>query len=223
MVSISKLEIDVYSSGEIRDAIDFAIKNKCTAIVVPPDLVLQANLARGVHRGKFKIISTVDYPKGVNYCHDKMRGMPVESLSADGFEILLSKGDKASITKEVTTLSKFLRDYLPSTTELRFTLGTTDKPKDQIETILNAMKLLPQPAMVRTAQLSKVKVSYGTIKYHNDLIDEITSIFNTRVKLSGNITREAVLQCSRAVKFGVSLSQAVAIAKAPVEAEQAAE
>ena len=56
-----KIEIDVQKQVQLRPAIEFARRNKMSAIVVAPDLVVTAAIDRAMARAAdLKIITTVD-------------------------------------------------------------------------------------------------------------------------------------------------------------------
>lgn len=208
MLCFTKIELDVSNQKELQSAVDFAFKHKCPAIIVSPELVAQSILMRGIKQGKFKIISTIDYPKGNNYGPTKMRGMLIESLKADGFEIMLSGGSRTSIIKEVTILSKFMDGYMHPSTEIRYTIGVGNRTKDEINAMLEGLKGIPQPTLVRTTPYTKIKIIDGSPDRHTRTIENIHGRLNVPLKISGNINGDVIAQC-KAAKYAQSLSQAI--------------
>jgi len=96
-----RVELDVLKRPDLDQATRFAIKHKCPAMVVAPELARATTINRALGRGTFKIFTAVDWPKGNQHLSDKFRGMPSESVDVDGFEILLTANGKAAISKEL--------------------------------------------------------------------------------------------------------------------------
>jgi len=211
-----KVELDVNKQSQLNSATEFTRRHMCPAIVVSPDLVTGAHIARSVSRSNHKIITAVDWPKGTQYLSDKFRGMPSESISADGFEILLTANGKLGILKEIKFLSNFFRDHFPPTIELRFVLGwhMQDRTVDQFEYMVDACKQIPNPTLIRTTHLTKISSANGSIESHNSVIDKILAIRNIPIKISGNINAKSRIGCKKAVRFACTLEQATVLQKA---------
>lgn len=218
-MTLTKIELDIYKHNEIKEACEFAFKYRCPVIVVPPELVSQARLHRGVAQGKFKIVSSIDAPKGINYAHNKLRGVPVEAMSADGFEIMLTGGDKKAIVNEIKFLSTLSRDYFPPGTEVRFTLGVDKRDSEQVKNMLEAFKAVPQPALLRTTPLTSVKVASGTHEYHNNIKKLISDIYRCKIKISGNINRNVIVNCD-AHRYAMNIEQARSIIREAQDLEK---
>lgn len=207
-----KIEIDVTKPAQLRAATDFAVKHKCPALVVNPDLVTAALIGRGMTRGRYKVITGVDWPKGLQYHSDKFRGFPSESLKCDGFEILLTPRDKLGIQHEVRYLSKFFRDYVPPTAELRFVLGIHNpgRTMDHMIDMIHALAVIPNFAVLRTTHLTKIVSARSTIDAHNAILSEIKAVKPFPIKISGNINMKIRIGCD-AHRYACSVEQAQAL------------
>lgn len=206
------LEIDVAKNEQLQEAIDLTIRHIMPAIVVAPDLVPLATIMRGVRRGNFKIISMIDWPKGDQYGKDKFRGVPIEALNSDGFEIIISPRDPMSIVSEIKYLTTFLREQFHPLFEIRYVLEMQQgRSEEQISAMLGAFKQIPMPAMARTTHLNKIAAQ---ISLEGQII-EIRKSCAVPVKLSGNIDFKVYkdLEKLKPERFGVSLQQAQAIIK----------
>jgi len=204
-----KIELDINKPQIVRPASEFAVKNRCPAVVTIPELISHAAISRGVLNGNYKILSTVDWPKGNRSLFDKFRGMPSEALAADGFEILLSQLPRNDAIKEVRFLSQFLKDNFPPTIEIRFVygFGMPDRKIELFKDYCEALKFIPTPTLVRTTPLTKVPASSGSIEAHQNNIDLIRSLRDVPVKISGNINLKILSGC-KAARYGCSFEQA---------------
>ena len=163
---LSKMEIDVSNLKQLDEACDIASEYSCPAIVVPPTIVTPAVIKRGILRGKWKIVTLVDHPKGKQYRDQKFRGMPSDSLQADGYEVLLTEGNKNEVHREVQWLSNFFDQYFAPITELRFTIGIglDNRDGDFIESICEAASKIPSPSFIRNTHLTKLPSALGSSK-----------------------------------------------------------
>ncbi len=230
---LNTVEIDVHKKQQIKQALDFAHANRVPAVVIDPESINDAVVYRSIIRGKFKIICMVDWPKGERYYIDKFRGLPQESLNADGYEILLTPGDKAKCIKEIKYLSDFVKQYFTTTTEIRFVLGHTLANRDDsdIDAMLECIKQIPLPAFIRTTNQTKVSSSDGSIDSQIKILEKIKKVINVPVKISGNMTMKIANQCKlidvqgegeerketllgKPERFACSLDQAEAILEA---------
>ena len=106
MVFLSNVELDVPKQTVLRPASEFALRYNCSAVVVPPELITNACIARAMARSRHKVIAAIDCPKGNQFMADKFRGVPSESLNCDGFEIMLTPTGNVDIKREVKFLSQ---------------------------------------------------------------------------------------------------------------------
>jgi len=211
---INKLEIDVMQCTELREAVELAVVNKFPAIVIHPDLAQEANVYRSVRQGTFRIITAVDWPKGDRYAMDKLRDMPINALSRDGFEILISeRTNPTDIKTEMLTCFEFTRTHLPEVTEIRIVLGAFTRNKEFIVRACNELKHVPAPDMIRTDHHLRAQQSVANIQAHNDLISLIREHTGRPIKISGNINSAKVVASCGANRFAVSLKQAKSIVK----------
>jgi hypothetical protein len=205
MAKFTKAEIEVSRGDRIDEVADLARRYACPAIVVQSDMVSQAVLARTVKQGKFKIICTVDCPKGEQYCREKFRGIMTEALSADGFEVMITARDNyGDIHTELVYLSKFFSSYFNQLTEFRPVLGfgMPGRSAKIIENILTSCTKIPMPAMVRTIPGTK---PYSDANL-NDVIAAAKKFCSIPVKVSGNITLETY-NSVKADRFALSVQQ----------------
>ena len=207
-----KAEIDVHKHIFLRPAIEFAKRHSCKAIVVPPDLVLQAQISRGMARSNVKVIAAIDWPDGTHLMLDKFRGVPSESLGVDGFEILLTPATQSEMRKEARWLTSFFYDHFAPTVELRFVLGWKQpgRTDEQVEWSLAALQSARNPAFIRTTHLNKLSAADGGIESHNSIINTIRKLKPSAVILSGNINAQIYTKCN-AERFACSMEQAVAL------------
>jgi len=209
-----KLEIDVMQGTELREAVELAVTTQMPAIVVHPELAAEANVYRGIRQGRFKILTAVDWPKGDRYAMDKLRDMPIDALSRDGFEILISDMKNPSeIKAELLTCFEFIRNHLPEVTEIRIVLGAFMRKIEFIARACSELKHVPAPDMIRTDHHLRVQQSVANIQAHNDLIVLIREHTRRPIKISGNINSVKIITSCNANRFAVSLKQASGIVK----------
>lgn len=211
----TKLELDVMQANELDQAVTLASQHKLPALVVHPQLATQAIVLRGKRGAKFKIITTIDWPKGEIFGMTKMRGVTSDMLNADGFEIMLTSGkNEAEIRNEAKMLSAFLRDHVSKFVEVRFVLGSLMRPQDEVIKMCSIMKEIPAPALIRTDHHTKAQATKASVKTHLALLAAIRAVSAHPIKLSGNIdSADIVTACLEpesfvgAAKLAVSLTQ----------------
>jgi hypothetical protein len=209
----SKFEIDVAKTNQIDEAVGFAIKNNCPAIVVPSELVMALTINRGIKAGNFKIICAVDWPKGQQRGTEKFTGLDAEAMSANGFEILLTPGTKSQINGELQYLANFVENFFSANSiELRFVLGCglDDRDPKFISDVMEILKGMRQPAMIRTTPLTKIPAGKATVDIHKELFSSIKKNTSKPIKISGNISSKIVANCG-ADFYAVTPKQAVNI------------
>lgn len=211
----NRLELDVMQANELKDSIELAYKYKFPAIVVHPGLASDAIRARGAVRGQFKIITPVDWPKGDNFGISKFRGLGIDAVEADGFEIMLTGGKSEGDTRnEAKALTEFVKRQLSDQTEVRFVLGTYMRSEQDIINLCKGLLHVRTPAVVRLDIQLKLQVSKGNTEEHNRLISLIRSIIQAPIKVVGNVGGvRAVTGCHDAARYGVNLLQARTIVK----------
>jgi hypothetical protein len=211
----NRLELDIMQANELIESIELAMKHNFPAVVVHQGLVGDAYRARGRLRGRFKIISPVDWPKGDNFGTHKFRGLLTDAIEADGFEVCLTGGKSAGDTKnEAKAITEFIKRHIGETTEVRFVLGAFLRDEANIVSMCEGLKGIPTPTFVRIDTQLKLQVSKANTEIHNAIIKKITDIIKLPIKLSGNITGvRAITGCPGAQRFAVNLAQAKTIVK----------
>lgn len=219
-VTLPRLEIDVMQANELAEASELAVKHKIPALVVHQSLASDALIYRGKVNGKFKIITPVDWQHRDAYGLMKLRGLPVDALETDGFEILLTPNKSLHETKnEANVLTKFIHGNISPMSEIRFVLGVHNRNTDQdnyesIYTMCDALLSVPMPNYIRTDHQLKLQVSKANTTTHNQLIAAIRSRIAAPIKLSGNITSVKCINGSpNAARFAVSVLQTKSIIK----------
>jgi len=215
MSVFNRLEIDVMQANELHDATNLAAKYKFPSLIIHPDLASEALMARGRAGGKFKLITPIDWPKGEIFGQTKLRGLSVDALDVEGFEILLTGGKTVQDTKnEINILTDFIKTHLGESIEVRFVLGTSIRNEDNIKAICEGFVGLRQPTYLRNDIHLKAQVSKANQEIHNNLMDLIRSIVRIPIKISGNISSlRTVAACNSANRFAVNLIQAKTIVK----------
>lgn len=210
-------------ANELDQAIQLACQHSMPAVVVHPQLVAQALVAKGRRRGQFKIITTVDWPRGEVYGMNKLRGMTIDGMQMDGFEIMLTAGrSEAETRNEAKSLTDFIRNHLSPIAEIRFVLGTLMRSEEDVLRICRVMKDVPAPALIRTDHHLKAQVTKANAKTHVALMQKLRTVTAHQLKLSGNIDSvRTIAGCLHvpaasgggpgASRFAVNLQQAQAI------------
>lgn len=212
---LNRLEIDVMQANELIAASELAAKYRLPALIVHPDLASEAQIARGRIRGRYKIITPVDWPKGDVFGQSKLRGLSTDALDSDGFEILLTGGKSVTDSRnEAKVFTEFIKQHLDETLEVRFVLGSNIRDEENIANLCEALIKVRTPTLVRNDTHLKIQVSKANPTTHNALMEKIHSIIRVPIKLSGNITGVRVItSCNDAARFAVNLLQAKTIIK----------
>lgn len=212
---LTQLEIDVMQANELQEASQITAKYKLPSLIVHPDLSSEAFILRAQLQSNYKIITPIDWPKGNNYGILKMRGLSTDALEVEGFEILLTDHKSIAETKnEAKAITDFIKHHLSELHEIRFVLGTSIKNEDNIKRICEAIKSVRAPAFIRNDTSLKTQIVRANSDVHNSTIDLISAIVKAPIKISGNISNfRTMIQCKRAKRFAVNLSQAKTIIK----------
>jgi hypothetical protein len=216
-VKLPRLELDVNRPELVAEACELAFKHAFPAIVVPPELVTAAIINRGLKKGRFSILTGIDWPKGDNYGQLKFRGVQSEALQADGYEVLLTgRNNPSQVLMEIKYLSEFFRSYFPPTCQVRYVLGTDiqSRPDSFLVEACKALKQIPLPAMIRTSANTRQQLDHEGIK---ELAARVKGLFPAPLKLSGAVTLETVKDHSIGDRLGVSLQQAKELIHAATE------
>lgn len=211
----NRLELDIMQANELKESIEIAFKYKFPAIVVHPGLASDAIRARGTIRGQFKIITPVDWPKGEIYGTHKFRGLSIDAVEADGFEIMLTGGKSEGETRsEAKTLTDFVKNHVDKRAEVRFVLGSFIRNDENLINLCRGLLHVQTPAIVRTDTQLKLQVSRANTEEHNRIITTIRSIIQTPIKIAGNVGGvRSVTGCPNVARYAVNLLQAKTIIK----------
>lgn len=215
----TKLEVDVMQASELDPAFLLASTHSLPAVVVHPQLVQEAILTRVKRQGRFKILSTIDWPKGELFGMTKMRGLTRDMMSIDGYEILMTGYRNENETRnEARVLTEFIKSHLSPTMEIRFVLGALLRDDAEAVKVAKVMRDIQAPAMLRTDTHLKIQVTKANVKTHNALLGSIKAVCGLPIKVSGNIDSVRVIAgClqapNTASRFAVSLLQLQAVVK----------
>jgi len=207
---ITRLEIDVMQGNEILESFDLAHKYRLPSIVIHPSLSSDALVCRGRSKGNYKIITPVDWPKGEIFATEKFKGLSLDSLETDGFEIYISQKKSADdIKKEIMSCTEFVKKFLGEIFEIRFVVGSRTKEPDDLKNAFEAFRNVKNPTLVRDDIVLKTQNYKANADVHNEFKKSISEVISCPLKISGNIeTIEMVQSCDFARRFGVSLQQA---------------
>ena len=208
-----KLELDIMQASELNEAMELAHVYKMGAIVVHPDLVAEASMQRVRKQAVYKIITTVDWPKGDKVGISKFHTMSINSLSCDGFEIALGAKTQGETKAEVLAITSFIRQQLPQIQEIRFVLGCLSREQADIDNICMAIRETPAPNLLRTDINLRCAQAKANISAHNISLAAIQAYINRPIKLCGNINSAKIIASCKAHRYGVSLKQAQTIIK----------
>lgn len=213
MSILNKLEIDVMQTSELKEASELAVKHHLPALIIHPGLASDGLAARGRVRGRFKIITPVDWPKGENFGMNKMQGLSIDALEADGFEILLTPSKTEIETRnEAKAITEFIRQHVSPTVEIRFVLGT--HTRENIDVLAKGLTKIPTPTFVRNDIHLKVQISKANPEIHNETMKKIAEHVRLPMKICGNINDiRTMAACENVGRFGVNLLQAKTIIK----------
>lgn len=207
---LTRLEIDVMQGNEILESFELAHKYRMPAVVIHPSLSSDALVCRGRSKGQYKIITPVDWPNGSQFSVDKFRGLSLDSLETDGFEIYISPNKSADdIKKEIMSCTDFIKKFLGELIEIRFVLGTRTKSDENMLNVYSALSNIKNPNMIRDDVTLKTQNYRANAETHNGFIEAVKTNISCPLKVSGNIENIDIIDnCPQAKRFGVSLQQA---------------
>lgn len=205
----NKLEVNLLDATTTPQVVsEFALKYKIQAIVSSPEYIAPLIVHRASMGGKYKIISALDFPKGLNYSMDKLFRANPDFVGADGFEILLSS-DKSEIESknEMKAIHSYLKANRPLS-EIRWCLKMHTTEFEETAGILKNMKLFP-PSFVRVdPHLETPASTIEKLKAQAAIVNEAVPY---PIKLSGNIGLEELQALSKikgVKRFDVTMKQA---------------
>lgn len=215
----TKLEVDVMQANELDQAVQLAVIHSLPAIVIHPQLVSEAILNRVRRRGQFKIITTVDWPKGDTFGMNKLRGLTRDMMDTDGYEIIVTGGKNENEARtEARVITDFIRNNLSQNIEVRFVLEALTRDENDVLQSAMVMRDIRGPVLLRTDHHLKVQVTKANIKTHTVLMTELRKVCGLPIKVSGNIDSiRTIAGCLQgpypASKFAVNLPQLTQIIK----------
>lgn len=201
-----KLELDIMQNNDLS-GLDLAFKYNLPAVVVHPLLVAEAIRIRGRIRGRFNIITTVDWPKGEAQGVSKFRGIPVPALEADGFEVCLTPHtEHGPVQREAVDVFEFVRKHLGEIIEVRFVLNTAPPRAPEVITALaNGLQGVRTPSLVRTdTQLKLPKVDQA---HPSTIVETIKSFVSLPIKVSGNVNFKMIQNNDKVNRYAVDIQQ----------------
>jgi hypothetical protein len=199
--------------SELNEAMELAHVYRMNTVIVHPDLILDAQVQRVKRQAKYKILTTVDWPKGDKSGISKFRSMSIHSLSCDGFEIALGIKSQGETKAETLAITNFIRTQLPQVQEIRFILGCLSREQADIDNLCLAIKEIPAPNLLRTDINLRCAQAKANISAHSASLAAIQANINRPIKLCGNINSAKVIASCKASRYGVSLKQAQTIIK----------
>lgn len=205
---LAKLEIDITKADQIQPAMELAVKHYIQGITVPPEMVPLAIVARTVKQSNLKIITTVDSGRGLQYGQEKFRGMPVEAMAANAYEVLLTPGTQSQTIAEVKYLSEFFKSYFGQLIEMRFAIGMgmDGRTDEQMKYMLQACNKISPPSLIRTCFNAKIAPNKIKETYEQQ-VSFINSANNVlKIKVCGDVTPE-IYKTLKVEKFAVTLAQ----------------
>jgi len=204
----SKLEIVADPSQDYRAISDFAIKHRCRAVVVNPDLVMPYTVEKSAKGAQYQIIATIDHPKGEIFGLDKIYRIDRAAFdNADGFDILPTPGkSQIESRNEIRFLVEFIHQMKPQSS-IRLNLGMRTRSKQEVENYLLAAKEYP-PHFIRTDIHTSLQ---DTINHANDY-GIVVSHVAYPIIASGNITEIDIDANPKIDRFAVNFDQAQEIA-----------
>lgn len=215
----TKIEPDVAAASDLDKTCQLAVIHSLPAIVIPAQMLPQALAERIKRRGHFKIIVTIDFPRGEVYGINKMRGLTREAVGADGYEILLTPGKNENENRnEARVLTDLIRTHISDFAEVRFVAHGLTRPEAEAVQMAKVMKDIQAPALFRTDTHHKMQVTKANHKTHTALATKIRAVSNLPIKISGNIDSiRMIAGClgglSGAIKFATSFQQLEQIIK----------
>lgn len=207
---VTKLEVDVMQANELLEASEIALKYHLPALVVHPSLMSDALVIRGGFKGRYKLITAVDWPRGDVFGIAKMHGLSIDALEADGFEVVLSSGKTVSdIKNEVKALTEFVKVRLTETAEMRFVFNINGKDPSIISDMAEGLIGNRTPAFVRNDISVKTQMTHTSINQFKQFTEAVASKIKVPIKLSGNINGiSQAINIHWANRYGVNVNQA---------------
>lgn len=209
---IAKLELDCFQMSEMLECMEFAAKHNLPAVVVHQGLSSDALVLRNKVRGKFKVVVPIDWPKGDHFGNVKFRGLTIDSLEGDAFEIVMSPNRSINEMKnEAKVCTDFIRTYLGSTQEIRFVIPSNRTDAASVAELSGLFSGTRNPAYVRFGFTHKAPVNRINRTYNTEIRTKLFEAVGAPIKMCGNIQSLADIDAIGAARYGVSLTFAKGI------------
>lgn len=207
---VTKLEVDVLQANELLEASELALKYNLPALVVHPALMSDALIIRGGFKGRYKLITAVDWPKGETFGMAKMHGLSIDALEADGYEIVLTAGKSVSDTRnEVKALTEFIKVRLAVVSEVRFIFNSNGKDLKTVADMAEGLVGSRTPAYIRNDIAIKTQVTHTSIQQFKQFTDTVLDKIKVPLKLSGNFNGiSQAININWANRYAVNVTQA---------------
>lgn len=182
----SYLELVVASEDELHKANKLAEKYRCRAMYVPQELTDIACMSRSFSKGRYKIYSMVDYPKGSNFGVDKFKHAGVSNFIVDGYDIILSMDapiDK--VTQEMKSIYSFIRNMIDEHVEICYTLSCSTRSDNDLSRISAALRNIPITKIKLETQTA-LQPTKANIQAHRNNIKIIREHTSTIIVICGN-------------------------------------
>lgn len=205
---MSILEINLFGNNvNISSGLNYAHKNNCQAIVIPPEFINAALVERSKFNSRYKIIVAIDFEyMGKNYGMDKIKSINNQNIFlADGFDILLTPNKTMIETsKEVKSINEYFKS-INQLFEIRWTIASQIWKYDNIKTIIKVLEKNPCNFIRTSPDVNSV----SDIKNQTKIINFIKKNCSSPIKLSGNVNLELWEKIhNKIARLDVSVTQA---------------
>ena len=209
----TKLELNMLMPQvDARAVSDFAIKNRCPAIVIAPEFAPMMLTDRSAKNGQYKLVAAIDFPDGKNFCYDKFNTVDMMSLEVEGMDILMTRGrTEIESRNEAKALQEFLRGTVNPLLDIRYVIGCYCNPWENVEKFLSAAVAHPPDAIRIDQHLELPRIG---LKHHIQTIAKLRKHTPKTLKISGNLNLEIIeklMDVDKNLRFDVTISQAIAI------------
>lgn len=208
------IEIDVLHVKDLHEAIDLAIQHEMPSVVVHPNMISQAIVARASRQGTFKIITAVDWDKASNRGIDKFKHLPMDVIATDGFEVAISDlQTEDAYWKELQTIVGPVTGSLCTNASIRICIDMYNRSEESWMNCCRAINRTSGIDYIRTDRSLSLQQSKANATKFASYLEKIRSCTGVGVKLSGNVNSVRAISKCKTGRFGVSLKQAKDIIK----------
>jgi len=203
----SCIELIAPTEEELKKADKIAASIGCRTIYVTPNLVQIAGVARSLSGGKYSIYVMVDYPKGLKYGMDKLKGTSTDFFLADGYDIVLTPNrNPHDLKREITDVHSFMKKMISPHIEVCYTINASLRSKEELENFASVFYKNP-PTKIKTESNATVQPTKANLEVHKRNIDTIRTKCTTPIVVSGNINYNTYKELNSTCKIAVSIKQ----------------